>query len=150
MSSLTSQSRWGWLERALAVSAALIAAIISVMVWGAISRQQAMWPLPDLYLVEMPAVAGLAALAVSGGWERRAEVVWAATGVLLGFSLLAGFSIGFFYLPCVLLLAAAGVKLDWANWRRLALHLGLAVLWAAAQAALMLAAIRVLYPDAQF
>ena len=130
--------------------AALTAVIISAMVWSVNSPQQSMWPLPALYLIEVPAVAGLAALAVMGGWERRAEVTWAAAGVLLGFAFLAGFSIGFYYLPCVLLLALAGVRLDRADWRRLALHLGLAILWAAAQGAVMLGAIRVLYPEAQF
>ncbi len=145
-----SKSQWSWLEAVLTILAALTAVIISAMAWQVTSPQQAMLPLPALYLIEVPVVAGLAALAVIGGWARRAEVTWAAAGVLLGFSLLAGFSIGFFYLPCVLLLMLAGVKLDWGEWRRLALHVGLAVLWAAAQAALMLGAIRVLYPVAQF
>ena len=150
MTTTANKSRWWWLEGALALSATLTAVVISAMVWWVTSPQQAMWPLPALYLIEVPAVAGLASLAVIGGWERRAEVTWAAAGVLLGFSLLAGFSIGFFYLPCVLFLALAGVRLDWGDWRDLALHMGLAILWAAAQGALMLGAIRVLYPDAQF
>src|SRR5436190_10788208 len=150
MKTTPNKSRWWWLEGALAISAALTAVIISAMVWQVTSPQQAMWPLPALYLIEVPAVAGLAALAVVGGWERRAEVTWAAAGVLLGFAFLAGFSIGFYYLPCVLLLALAGVRLDRADWRQLALHLGLAILWAAAQGAVMLGAIRVLYPEAQF
>jgi hypothetical protein len=144
------KGKWNWLEGALAASAAVAGAIISAMVFGVIGAQQAMWPLPGLYLLEVPAVAGLAALAVIQGWPRRAEITWSAAGVLLGFSLLAGFSVGFFYLPCVLLLLIAGALLDRADWRRLALHVGLAVLWAAAQVALMLGAIQALYPNAQF
>jgi hypothetical protein len=150
MIATANKHRWWWLEGALAISATLTALIISAMVWWVFPPQQGMWPLPALYLIEVSAVAGLAALAVIGGWERRSEITWAAAGVLLGFALVGGFSIGFFYLPCVLFLALAGIKLDWGNWRRLALHLGLAILWAAAQGALMLGAIRVLYPDAQF
>jgi hypothetical protein len=150
MMATANKAKWGWVEGALAASAALAGAIISAMVWWVFSPQQAMWPLPALYLLEVPVVAGLAALAVIGGWPRRAEVTWAAAGMLLGFALLAGFSVGFFYLPCVLFLAIAGVRLDRADWRKLALHLGLAILWAAAQGALMLGAIRMLDPNTQF
>ena len=150
MRTATSKDKWWWLEGALAISATLTAVIISAMVWWVFSPQQGMWPLPALYLIEVSVVAGLAALAVIGGWERRSEITWAAAGVLLGFALIGAWSIGFFYLPCVLFLALAGLRLDRADGKALALHLGLAVLWAAAQGTLMLGLIRVLYPEAQF
>lgn len=54
----------------------------------------------------------LAAIGLVGAARRRRLLVWAPAVVLLGFSVLAGFSIGLFYVPAAaaLLLAAVTVQ----------------------------------------
>jgi hypothetical protein len=109
-----------------------------------------MWPLPALYLIEIPAASAVGALSVMGRRARRGEVTWAVAGGLAGFALLGALSVGPFYLPGAVLLLIVGVLLDRFEWRRLPLHLGLFVLGAAAQIGLMLALIALVNSGAQF
>ena len=52
----------------------------------------------------------LAVLGLAGSVRGRSRLVWVLAGVLLGFVVLGGFSIGLFYLPAaVALLLAAGL-----------------------------------------
>jgi hypothetical protein len=69
---------------------------------------------------------------------------------VLAFSILGAFSVGTLYLPVAALLAAAGVSSDLGAGQRIAPHIGICLGAAIAQAALMLLAIRLLYPTAIF
>ena len=71
-------------------------------------------------------------------------------GATFGFVILGAWSIGFLYLPVAVLLALAAGLADRRHGRSMALHPGLCVLAAAAQAALMLATIHIFYPNAIF
>ena len=139
-----------WVEAVLAAAAAMIALIASIWAWQVASAQQPIWPLPALYLIEIPAVSAAAALAVMGDRARRGEITWAAAGVLLGFAWLGALSVGFLYLPSAGLLLILGELLDRSEWRRLPLHLGLFALGAVAQIGVMLALIPLLSPGGQF
>ena len=136
------------LERVLAAVAAGWCLVLTARIWWVFWPQQDMWPLPALYLLEM-AAASLVGL--WGIWRADALgslAAWAAAGVLLGFSILAGFSVGFYYLPVVGLLGLAALWSDRHAWRRLPPHLGLGLLAALVQAALILAVVRLFYSAA--
>jgi len=51
----------------------------------------------------------LAAIGLVGAARRNRLLVWAPAAVLLGFSMLAGFSIGLFYVPAAVALLLAAV-----------------------------------------
>jgi hypothetical protein len=147
------------LERALAVTGTALCLIVSVGAWLGLRRQQSLWPLPDLYLLEMLAVSALATWGIWSQAERPASMrlilTWASIGIMLGFVILGAFSIGFFYLPVVVLLIGAAILADrpvpgQTGKARLGsnffIHMGACIAAAGAQAALMLAVIRIMYP----
>ena len=137
-------------ERLLAAGSAGVCVILTATIWQLTSQQQPMWPLPALYLLEMVSASLVGLWGIARGDTARSAVAWAAAGAVLGFAIIGGFSVGFFYLPMTALLALAALWRARLAWRSLPLHLGLALLAAVAQAALMLIVIRVLYPDAAF
>jgi hypothetical protein len=138
------------LERLLAIAGAALCLVITIVIWVSVSRQQEMWPLPALYLIEMVVAAGLGLLGIFRGDAWGEIAAWAVVGLLVGFAALGALSIGFAYLPVMVFLALAAIASDRRHRQRLPLHLGAAVIGGAAQVALMLVAIRVLYPNAVF
>ena len=115
-----------------------------------VSQQQEMWPLPALYFLEVIAASLVGLWGIFQDDAPGSLLAWAVAGALVGFAFMGAWSVGFFYLPVAGLLGLAALWQDRQDWRRLPLHLGLALLAAVAQAALMLALIRVLYPNATF
>ena len=137
-------------ERLLAAGSAGVCVILTATIWQLTSQQQPMWPLPALYLLEMVTASLVGLWGIIRTDTASSAVAWAAAGAVLGFAIIGGFSVGFFYLPVAALLALAALWQARLAWRILPLHLGLALLAAVAQATLMLIVIRVLYPDAAF
>jgi hypothetical protein len=84
------------------------------------------------------------------GNARDKILIWGTVGAICGFSILGALSVGFFYLPVALIFAVISVTSDVRNKQHIAGHLGVCVIAAVVQAALMLAAIRLLYPSAVF
>ena len=82
--------------------------VVSGTYGATLLEQNGAWVL--LLLLCLP--VALAAIGLVGAARRRRLLVWAPAVVLLGFSLLAGFSIGLFYVPAAaaLLLAAVTVQ----------------------------------------
>src|SRR3990172_12471338 len=105
----------GNLERYLALWAAAVCSIISIRVFQLVGSMQPVGPLPALYLVEVTSLTWVAAWILIRERPGSAAVVCAVAGVLSGFSILGAWTIGFFYLPVVLLLAIAA---ELATWRR--------------------------------
>jgi hypothetical protein len=122
--------------------------IVSAGVWLAIRSQQPMWPLPDLYLLEIAAVSCLCTWGIwSNGTSQaslRGILSWAAIGIVLGFVILGAFSIGFFYLPVAGLLGSTAILADLRQRHNLIIHLGVGLAAAIAQAVIMLAIIRMI------
>lgn len=106
------------------------------------------WPLPGAYMIEVAVVGllGLLSRARDTGPSRMdwGAVTWAASGVLLAFVILGGFSIGPFLAPAMLALALAGLLGDLRRGRGPLPHAGLMLLAALLQSALMLAVIGLL------
>ena len=134
----------------MAGGAAAVCVVLTAVIWLSVSQQQEMWPLPALYLLEMAAASLVGLWGIFQGDMAGSWAAWVAAGAVFGFALIGGFSVGFFYLPVAGLLGLAALWQERKMWRRLPLHLGLALLAAVAQAALMLVLIRVLSPNAIF
>ena len=136
------------LERFLVVIGATVCLIVSTCIWLVFSKQQVMWPLPDLYLLEMLAASALATFDIlSNGLRQfslRGILIWTAVGVLLAFVVMGAWSIGFLFAPVAGLFAIAAILSDRRHGRNLVVHLGVGSVAALAQVALMLAVIRFL------
>ena len=148
MSAKTGTIKLYSLERVLAGAAAAICLILTAVIWVLVSQQQEMWPMPALYLLEVAAASLVGAWAIVRADAPGSLLAWAVAGALVGFCIMGALSVGFFYLPVAGLFGLAALWQDRHAWRRLPLHVGLALLAAVAQAALMLALVRVLYPNA--
>jgi hypothetical protein len=138
----------GGLERFLVVIGAALCLIASVWIWLIVSRQQPMWPLPDLYLLEMIAASALAMFDILSNESKqlhlRGILVWATVGVLLAFVVMGILSIGFLYAPVAGLFAIAAILSDRRRGHNLLVHLGIGLAAALIQAALMLVVVRLL------
>jgi hypothetical protein len=134
------------LERVLAAAGAAVCLVVSVRTWLLLRAVQPMWPLPDLYLLET-AAAGMA-----GGWAvlssaprqaaLRGMLIWITIGLLMTFVILGALSIGFEYAPAALLFVIAAVASDRRQSQNSGIHLGIGLLAALAQAALMLTVVQ--------
>ena len=129
------------LERFLAVLAAVVCLIITIVLWLSVSANQTMWPLPALYFIEMVAFSMISAFIFIRGDRRQQFIIWGTAGVISAFSILGALSVGFFYLPVALILAAIAVTSDVRNKQHITAHLGVFLIAGIAQLALMLAAI---------
>ena len=138
------------LERFLAILGAAACLLITIVIWRSVSAYQNMWPLPALYLIELPAVSLVAALMLTHGGTSVGFITWAAVGVLVAFSFVGAFSIGFFYLPVALLFLILSIAHDVRCKQHVLAHIGGCLLAALAQAAIMFGAIQLLYPTAVF
>ena len=133
------------LEKVLAIAGAVVCLIVTISLWWSISNQQPMWPLPGLYFMEMVAVSLVSAVVFVHGGSRSRLIPWGAIGILFAFSIIGAFSVGFFYIPVAIIFGAAASLSDVRSRQPIDAHLGVCMLAGIAQAALMLAAIRLLY-----
>jgi hypothetical protein len=134
------------LERFLAILGALACLVITVAIWRSVSTYQGMWPLPGLYFVELAALSILSAVVFVRGDPAGRNITWAAAGIFLAFSILAGFSVGFFYLPIFLIFAIISVSSNLRHRQPFTTGLGICLIAGLSQAALILAIIQLLYP----
>ncbi len=138
------------LERFLAILGAATCLLITVALWLSVSSYQSMWPLPGLYFIEMAALSIISAVAFVRGGPSGTVITWGAVGIFAAFSIVGAFSVGFLYLPVTLIFAVISVSSDVRNKQPIAPHLAVCLIAGIAQAALMFAAIRLLYPSAVF
>ena len=135
------------LERFLAILAAVLCLVITIVIWLSVSAYQPMWPLPALYFVEVTALGILSAFMFIRGGRMGRMFTWASAGIFLAFSLVGAFSVGFLYLPITLLFAAISVSSSAGQKQLMRTGLAAFLIAGLAQAALMLVVIRLLYPD---
>jgi len=136
--------RRGKLERYLALLAAAVCSLISIRVFQLVGSMQPVWPLPALYLVEVTSLTWVGAWVLIRERPGSAAVVCAVAGVLTGFSILAAWTIGFFYLPVVLLLGITGGLATWRRRGPLLVGLASFAVGSAGQVVLMLAILQLL------
>jgi len=137
-------------ERFLAMLCAIVCLVITLRIWQVIGSQQYMWPLPGLYLVEMLSLSAAVSVAVFREARFAGAIAWTTLGAMSAFAVLAAFTIGFLYLPVIVLIAIVGGLLVRRSGLSLFIHAALFLIAAAAQSAVIFAAIRILYPGAAF
>jgi len=129
------------LERILAILAAVVCLIITLVFWFRISPYQSMWPLPGLYFVEMVSFSFISTFIFVRGDPRGSLMTWVAAGVISAFSILGAASVGFFYLPVALMFSVISLTWDVRNKRNKPARLGIFLIAGLVQSVLMLAAI---------
>lgn len=132
------------LERILAILAAVICLIVTLAFWFSISAHQSMWLLPGLYFIEMVALSLLGALLFMRGGPHVSLTTWGISGVLFAFSILGALSVGLFYIPVALIFVIISITWDLRNKQPIPVHLGIFLIAAILQSALMLVVIRLL------
>ena len=129
------------LEQILAIVAAIVCLIITLIFWFSISPYQGMWPLPGLYFVEMVSLSFISTFVFVRGDPRGSLMTWVAAGVISAFSILGALSVGCFYLPVALMFGVIAIIWDVRNKEHISRHLGIFVLTGIVQSVLMLVAI---------
>ena len=148
MSTNASSFKFDSAERVLAALAAAAGLIVTVWAWLSVSRDQAVWPLPGLDLIEVTALTLLGAWGLWQASDAASLLAWAASGALLGFAILDGSSVGLFYLPVMALLMLGGLWRDRQAWQWLPLHICVVLVAAWAQATIIIILARVFAPNA--
>ncbi|HSL44374.1 MAG TPA: hypothetical protein VK897_13140 [Anaerolineales bacterium] len=128
-------------ERVLAMLAAVLCLTITILFWWSISSYQTMWPFPALYFIEIVILSILSAFLFVRGDPRGPFLTWGAAGVIGVFSILAAFSVGFFYFPFAVIFAIISITSDVRNKKHIPAHLGTFFIAGIAQFFLILAAI---------
>ena len=107
-----------------------------------------MWPLPDLYLLEISAVSILGLWSIGSNQTRlltlRGFLTWVTVGILFAFMILGALSVGFLFAPVAILFAIAAILSDRRQGHNQVAHLGIGLVAAVAQGSLMLVVIRLL------
>ena len=133
------------LEQILAILAALLSLIVTIFLWWSVNTLQPMWPLPALYFIEMAVLGSLSAFIFFRGTHRGKFIVWDAAGAMIGFTILGALSVGFFYLPVVLIFAAIFLTSDVRTRQPIAAHLGVCLVAGVVQVMLMLAVVQLFH-----
>ena len=130
-------------ERFLAILAAVLCLIITIVFWWSISSYQALWPLPALYFIEIVTLSILSAFMFVRGDPFVQFLTCGTAGVIGVFSVLAAFSVGFFYFPFALIFAIISITSDVRNKKHIPAHLGTFFISGIAQFALILALVAI-------
>jgi hypothetical protein len=132
-------------ERLLSSLGAITCMIICIRLWSVLGSTQPLWPIPALYFLEMIAASLVGYWGILRSEQRPGSAItWAAAGVLLAFSGMAGFSVGFYFILTALLLILAALISDIRRKQRIGLHLGAFTLAAVVQVLLMFGVIGLL------
>src|ERR1041385_823596 len=123
------------LERVLAILAAVICLVVTILFWWSVSALQPMWPLAALYFIEMVTLSIMSAFSFLRGAPYAQFITWSAAGSISAFSIFGAFSVGFFYVPVALLFVVISITADVRNQRGILTHLGIFLIGALAQAA---------------
>ena len=130
------------LERILAILAAGVCLIITLVFWLSIRPYQSMWPLPGLYFVEIVALSFMSTFIFVRDDLRGSLMTWVAAGVISAFSFLGALSVGCFYLPVALMFSVISLTWDVRNKQNKPARLGIFLIAGIVQSVLMLVAIR--------
>ena len=106
-------------------------------------NQQPLFPLPGLYFIEIALVGVIGAFSLFLG--RWSIAPWLASGILLAFVVLGGFSIGFFLIPAFLAFAVGGALQAGPSAPGLIRGSGLLLVGALGQTALILALVQIIH-----
>lgn len=108
------------------------------LIWSSLAPVQGLWLLPGLYFVELMLGAVTCFLAYLRKVPQAAGFSWAYSGLLIVFILLASFSVGFLYLPVLLIFGGLSIYSIFRRKPGLLKPLGIFLVSGLVQLALML------------
>jgi hypothetical protein len=113
--------------------------IITAVIGSSLASLQNIWLLPGAYFLEITIGAMAGFLAVLTRHPGASKVLWIYCGTLLVFILMASFSVGFFFIPVLVIFGVVSILLDLKQKKLLPAHLGLFFCGLILQLVLMLA-----------
>ncbi len=134
------------IENFLSVTSMVVCLTTSVQVWQIFGRQQAMWPLPGVYLIELVLLTIAVVVCVVRDAGMGGSMIWGAAGAISAFAVMGAWSVGLVYIPVIALLIAVGVLYLRRRKERFPIHLALGASAALAQGSIMLALLKTLAP----
>jgi len=129
-------------ERLLSILQAAFCIAITLTAWISVGRYQETWPLPAAYFLELMAGSCAIAFLFLLSQARASLAAWFFSGLVTSFIILAGFSIGFAYVPVLLVLISLVLYSDIRHKRLVLPGLGLWLLGGLVQTGIILAVIR--------
>jgi len=129
-------------EYLFAITGLIVCVLLSMLVRSRIAGQQPVPPLGEIYMTEMVALSLLVAISIVQDYAHAGVITWSVAGAQLGLAYIGAWSIGLAYIPSALLFVCAGIRFDRRRRQSIILHLALAILAAATQAAAMLIIVR--------
>jgi hypothetical protein len=103
-----------------------------------ISSFQDLWLIPGLYLIQLAIFTCVAVYLIWRDYPSAASIMWAVTGVMFGFIIITGFSIGPAYWIVAILCLLTGIVISLRRKLNLLALFGILIGAAVAQAAFML------------
>lgn len=129
------------LERMLAILAAVVCLITTLVFWFSVSPYESRWTLPGFYFVEIVSLSFISTFIFVRGDPGGSLMTWVAAGVMSAFSFLGASSLGLFYLPVALMFSVISLIWDVRNKQQRLTHLGIFLIAGIVQSAVMFAAI---------
>lgn len=130
------------IERMIVDIGTAICITLSLTLWISLASTQSTWLLPGAYFLEFICGAVVCFLVYRNCFEWASLASWIFCGMLLVFSVLAGFTVGIFYFPVFLIYLFLSIYFDIKHKKPLVFHLGIFVCTGLLQLGLMLLAIR--------
>jgi hypothetical protein len=98
-----------FIESFISATGGTVCLMITYYIWSSLVSSQQIWLLPGLYFLELMAGAVICTLAYFKGLPQVATFAWIYNVILAVFILLAGFSVGFFYIPVFLIFVGLSI-----------------------------------------
>jgi len=133
------------LEQFLAIAGMVVCLVVTLLLWLSISADQPVWSFPSLYFVELVFLSGVNAVLWALGKPSRIPINWAVTGIFCVFMLFGAFSVGFLYLPTVLIFGFLAILADLRTKQKIGLHLVIFLIAGVLQAAYMFSIYKLFY-----
>lgn len=97
------------IEAYISSAGGVVCGLITYFIWRSLVPYQDVWLLPGIYLLELMAGALISSVAYIQRHPQAATISWIYSGILAVFIVLAGFSVGFLYIPVFLISAGLSI-----------------------------------------
>jgi len=142
MGNSTPEDKASRFELMVAGIGAAVCLVITVTIWISLVSYQPIWLLPGAYFLELMSGAVICFLAYLFWFPRASLISWMYSGVLVVFSVLAGFTVGFLYIPVFIIFGGLSIFSDIKHKKPIFAHLGIFVCAGIIQLGIMLAVVQ--------
>jgi len=117
--------------------------IFTMALWFSLARYQPIWLLPGAYFLELMITAIVCFLSFIYFFQWAPHLSWIYSGILIVFSMLAGFSVGFLYIPVFLIFMGLSIFSDLKHKKPVMSHFVIFLIAGIIQLGLMLAVVQI-------